>query len=112
MPQNSHDRQCETFPGLQLAHPLRSFNQRPDLGRGVVCRDVIGLVAKEDLAILEADAGGAQPMPMRALEVMNQLAFTNLGSCLSDCAKPTSGKETSQVRLCAAASRRAAKPTS
>ena len=32
---------------------------------------MIRLVAEEKLAILEADAGGAQPMPIRVLEVMN-----------------------------------------
>ena len=34
-------------------------------------RDVIGLVAKEDLAILEADAGGAQPMLIQLSRLPN-----------------------------------------
>ena len=32
---------------------------------------MIRLVAEEQLAILEADASGAQPMPIRVLEIMH-----------------------------------------
>ena len=48
----------------------KTLNQRPDLGHGVMCRDVTGLLAEEDVARLETNIGGAQPMPKLVLEVM------------------------------------------
>jgi hypothetical protein len=46
----------------QFTHPLRGLDQHPVLGRGVVRGDVIGLVTKQDFAILEPD--GSRPEPM------------------------------------------------
>ena len=58
----SHDRECGTFAGPQVADLFGRPDQGTELGRRVVRRDVIRFVAEEELAILEADAGSSQSM--------------------------------------------------
>jgi hypothetical protein len=65
LPLRSHDRERGTFAGRKLAHLLRGFNQRPDFGGRIVRRDMIGFVAQEELAILEAHADSSKPMSER-----------------------------------------------
>jgi hypothetical protein len=50
---------CERF---QLANSLRCFDQCADLGRRVVGRHMLPLMAEEELAVLEADPGHPQTM--------------------------------------------------
>src|SRR6185437_7698423 len=65
-----HDRECGRFAGGEITDAFRARNQVADVGRGVVRRDVRRLVSEQSLAILEGDAGRAQPIPERVLEVM------------------------------------------
>jgi hypothetical protein len=51
--------------GPQRAHLLQSVDERLDFGCRVVRCDVTRLVAQEQLAILESDAGGSQSMTVR-----------------------------------------------
>ena len=63
----SDDRDCGTFAGPQVADHFGCPDQGAEFRGRVVRRDVIRFVAKEELAILEADAGGTQPVSIRVL---------------------------------------------
>jgi hypothetical protein len=71
LPLRSHDCERGTFAGFQLAHLLRGLNQRPDFRGRIVRRDMIRLVAQEELAILETHADGSKPMSIRVFEIVN-----------------------------------------
>src|SRR5579859_4091410 len=62
----SHHRDWGACARLELTHLLRGLDERADLRRRIMRRDVLCLVTEEQLAILEVDAGNPQPMTVRA----------------------------------------------
>ena len=67
MPKSTLSGRARTIASArpQRAHLLQSVDERLDFGCRVVRGDVTGLVAQEQLAILEPDAGGSQSMTER-----------------------------------------------